>query len=183
MGRGQIREFGFNRIMIIGSPGSGKSTLARRLGQKLGLPVFHMDRDVFWLPGWTERPHEDRLANINRIVDQEAWVFEGFNSSTFHIRGARADMLIWLDFPLGLRLVRVIRRAVLGRGQVRADLAADCPERLDMLPGFIWYILRTSAKNRNKAHRFFDQFDGQKHRLQTVAEIDVVLNAKVWGGL
>lgn len=31
------------RVLIIGNSGGGKSTLARRLGEKLGLPVIHLD--------------------------------------------------------------------------------------------------------------------------------------------
>ena len=31
------------RVMIVGQPGSGKSTLARRLGERTGLPVVHID--------------------------------------------------------------------------------------------------------------------------------------------
>ena len=43
------------RVMVIGAPGSGKSTLARALGERTGLPVFHMDH-IHHLPGWAERP-------------------------------------------------------------------------------------------------------------------------------
>jgi len=33
-----------NKIMIIGCGGSGKSTLAKRLGEKLKLPIIHLDQ-------------------------------------------------------------------------------------------------------------------------------------------
>ena len=43
------------KIAILGTSGSGKSTLAKRLGERYGLPVLHMDT-VHFLPGWVERP-------------------------------------------------------------------------------------------------------------------------------
>ena len=38
------------RVMIIGCGGAGKSTLARKLGEKTGLPVVHLDQ-IYWEPG------------------------------------------------------------------------------------------------------------------------------------
>ena len=46
------------RILVIGCPGAGKSTLSRQLGEKLGLPVIHLDR-LFWKPGWVESTREE----------------------------------------------------------------------------------------------------------------------------
>lgn len=43
------------KIAILGTSGSGKSTLAKRLGERYGLPVLHMDT-VHFLPGWVEGP-------------------------------------------------------------------------------------------------------------------------------
>lgn len=38
------------KIMIVGSGGAGKSTLAKQLGEKLDIPVYHLDA-IFWQPG------------------------------------------------------------------------------------------------------------------------------------
>ena len=46
------------RALIIGGVGSGKTALAIRLGEKLSLPVHHLDR-LYWQPGWQ---HENRNA-------------------------------------------------------------------------------------------------------------------------
>ena len=160
------------RVMIIGGPGSGKSTLATRMGAALGLPVYHMDREVFWLPGWQERAKDDQRRQIERIAALDAWVFEGNNSSSFSLREARADMLVWLDVPLWLRLVRVIRRSVRQNGQTRADMAHDCPERLSLLPDFLWFILSTARSGRRTQGAFFDATRLMRYRLRSVSEVE-----------
>ena len=50
------------KIAILGTSGSGKSTLAKRLGERYGLPVLHMDT-VHFLPGWVERPFAEEEAS------------------------------------------------------------------------------------------------------------------------
>lgn len=47
------------RVLVIGPCGAGKSTLGVELGQKVGLPVFHMDQ-LDWQPG--RPPTLDGLA-------------------------------------------------------------------------------------------------------------------------
>ncbi|MEO0544195.1 MAG: AAA family ATPase [Pseudomonadota bacterium] len=165
------------RIMIIGSPGSGKSTLARTLGERLDLPVFYMDKEIHWLPGWVARPEEEKPSIVARIVANEKWVFEGSHSKTYQLRAARADVLIWLDVPISLRLYRIVWRAVRDRGHVRSDMHEDCPERLDMLPEFIRFILRTRRSTRQKQQALFDEAMCPKFRLTTLGSVRTFLGS------
>jgi adenylate kinase family enzyme len=134
------------RVVIIGCAGTGKSTLARRLGARTGLPVVHLDA-LFWEPGWRE---SDPTAFRQRVIEALVggrWITDGiYNSKTFDLRLPQADLIIWIDQPLGLRLWRVIWRAVRYRGQTRPDLAPDCPERIDL--EFLKYIWNFDRKNR-----------------------------------
>jgi len=60
------------RVAIVGPGGAGKSTFARSLGERTGLPVFHLDR-FYWKPGWVETPREEwRLACVNGAVARTA---------------------------------------------------------------------------------------------------------------
>jgi adenylate kinase family enzyme len=138
------------RIMIIGQPGSGKSTLARELGRRTGLPVVHIDH-IHWMPGWVERPRTEKTRLCREVEDRPQWIFEGGHSATWDTRMARADLIIWIDLPVGLRLWRVARRTWAFRGQVRPDLPDGCPEGFhrETLPfwRYIWRTRRTARRN------------------------------------
>jgi len=136
-----------------------------------------MDREVFWLPGWVERDKQDQVVQIKRIVAMDAWVFEGNNSATFPIRGARAQMLIWLDPPHWLRVIRVIRRALRERGTIRPASADDCPENLSMLPGFLWFVLSTARNSRRNQRAFFEATSLPKHRFVSIHETNRFLES------
>ena len=138
------------RVMIVGGPGSGKSTLARLLGERTGLPVFHMDC-IHWMPGWVERPNREKYDLTHQVHMQDEWIFEGGNSKTYEERLERADTFIWLDVPVGVRFFRVLKRMLQHYGQTRPDLPEGCPERftwqtIEFLQ-FIW-ISRKSARSK-----------------------------------
>lgn len=127
------------RIMIFGGPGSGKSTLARQIGAIAGLPVVHID-PMYWAPNWVQRERAETVALSLAAAAGDAWVFDGNHADTMDARMARADIIIFLDLPRGMRLARVLRRTWSQYGQTRADMPENCPERLDFafLRDFVW---------------------------------------------
>lgn len=153
-----------DRVMIVGAPGSGKSTLARRLGDLSGLPVFHMDH-IHWKPGWEERTRPEKIALAQAVEAQAAWIFEGGLSSTFDARAARADLIVWLDLPIVLRLWRVATRTWKDYGKTRVDLTEGCEEYFD--PEFYRYILTTRRRNRARLARLMEEAKTPYHRFRT----------------
>ena len=116
------------RIVILGNAGSGKSTLARRLGERLGIPVCHLDV-LFWRPGWVEPDAQGFRDRVAEATAGEAWVSEGnYASRTFDIRLPRADTIIWMETSRQTCLRRVIWRTMFERR--RSDLADGCSENI-----------------------------------------------------
>ena len=139
------------KIAILGTSGSGKSTLAKRLGERYGLPVLHMDT-VHFLPGWVERPFAEEEAIVRQFLDENAggWVIDGNYSKTCYARRLEeADKIIVLWFSPLVCLWRAIRRWQQNKGRVRESSAPGCEEKIDA--EFVRWILhdgRTSKSGR-----------------------------------
>jgi adenylate kinase family enzyme len=138
------------RIAIVGCSGGGKSTLALALGARLGLPVVHLDT-LFWKPGWRESSLEELRPKVEAWAARDRWIIEGNFTSASALRFARADTVIWLEFPVWLCLWRAAMRSALAFGRSRADLAPGCPERFDL--AFYGYILAWNRVTRPKMAR------------------------------
>lgn len=135
------------RILVIGCPGAGKSTLARRLAERLGLPLIHLDREYFG-PGWVEPPRAVWRERVADLAGRPDWVMDGNYSSTFDLRVPRAHVVVWLDISRWICLASVIGRVVRHYGTTRPDLGPDCIERFDWsFLKFVWsYPQRTRPK-------------------------------------
>jgi len=137
------------KIAILGTSGSGKSTLAKRLGERYGLPVLHMDT-VHFLPGWVERPFAEEEAIVRQFLDENAggWVIDGNYTKTCYARRLEeADKIIVLWFSPLVCLWRAVRRWQQNKGRVRESSAPGCEEKIDA--EFVRWILhdgRTKQK-------------------------------------
>ena len=146
-----------DRIMIIGCGGSGKSTLARQLGQKLGLPVVHLDQ-LFWTPGWVsiskdefDRVHEAALA-------EEKWIMDGNFDRTIPRRLERCDTVIYLDFSRFACLMGVLKRVLTTYGKVRPDMGEGCPERMDL--DFLKWVWNFNKNKRERIYGLLKEAEG-----------------------
>lgn len=126
------------KIVVLGFSGSGKSTLAQRLGERLCLPVLHLDT-VFWLPGWKERNREECISLVGRFMEQESWLIEGvYSKFHFDARMEQADRIVFVTLPRLNCLFRAMRRYRIYRGSSRPDMTEGCSEKFDL--NFAWWV-------------------------------------------
>ncbi|HTT80757.1 MAG TPA: hypothetical protein VMF86_13840 [Stellaceae bacterium] len=161
------------RIVVLGCAGSGKTTLAVQLGERLDLPVVHLDL-LYWEPGWQARHTANFLARVADAVAGEGWVSEGNYRETFPLRLPRADAVIIMECSRWLCLWRVLRRTYFRRGR-RPDLPPGCPEKVDW--GFLKFILRFQKRTwpRIEADRRLHGEDVPVTRLRSKHQIDAFL--------
>lgn len=142
------------RIIIIGCGGAGKSTLAQKLGQKLDIPVVHMDK-IFWKPCWVEMSKDEFDTRIRMEMAKEKWIMDGNYNRTLPERVARCDTVIYLDFNRLTCLLGVLKRVVTTYGKVRPDMGAGCPERIDF--DFLKWVWNYNKNKRERNYRLLNE--------------------------
>ena len=137
------------RILVIGCPGSGKSRLSRMLGEKLGLPVVHLDQ-LWWKPGWENVSVEEFDARLEEVLEGEQWIIDGNFSRTMPLRLRHCDTIIYLDYSRWLCLLGMTQRVLGSHGKVRPDMGEGCPERFDWeFVKFIWNFNKDNRVRNN----------------------------------
>lgn len=99
------------RVSVVGNSGSGKSTMAARIVGRLGVPLLELDGLVHQ-PGWTRRPAEEFLDDVDRFTVSGGWVVDGncANPALLDVVWGRADTVVWVDTPRAVALAGVARR-------------------------------------------------------------------------
>ena len=97
------------RIIVLGCSGSGKSTLAVALAARLGLPFVPTD-DIYWRGAWEPTPADEVRAWLRGTTMRENWVLDGNFDAQRDLAWSRANLIVWLDFPLPTVMLRVLRR-------------------------------------------------------------------------
>jgi adenylate kinase family enzyme len=140
------------RINVIGTSSVGKTTFARELAQRLELPYVELDA-LYWEPGWSEAAPEVMRSRVASAVQPDAWVVDGNYGVVRDLVWARADTVVWLDYPLRTVLWRYLTRTV-RRIRTAEELwpGTGNRERLSMhllqRDGLLWWILGTYHRRR-----------------------------------
>jgi len=108
------------RILIKGSPGAGKSTLAAALARNLDLPFIELDA-LHHGPNWRPATPAELQARVLAALDDErGWVVDGnYESKLGTLLFDRAELIVWLDLPLHVKLARLTLRT--GRRWLRNE--------------------------------------------------------------
>ncbi|MFC7536043.1 shikimate kinase [Sphingomonas sp. GCM10030256] len=115
------------RISIVGASGSGKTTLARQVADRLGLPFRELDsiREAAE-QGSAEQDFQSRVAEL---ALGDSWIIDGHYREVRQLIWSRAELVVWLNYPMRLVFHRVLRRFL---GKQRA--AASGGDRREMRP-------------------------------------------------
>jgi len=162
------------RVIIIGCPGAGKTTLSRQLGEKLGLPVIHLDK-IFWSPGnWDHLENDAFDEALGQELQKPRWIIEGNYGRTLQLRLQRCDTVIWLDYSRYACMFGWFKRMVLNWGKVRPDMAPGCVERYDQeFAEFIWNF---NKEKRAKYEAMFAAYPDKKlYRFKTRHQVEKLL--------
>jgi len=118
------------RILVIGCPGGGKTTFASKLGERLSIPVHHLDK-YFWRENWTPAPQDEFRGILHTLMQEPRWIIDGNYARTIDVRIPFADTIILFDFSKILNLWRSLKRFFQNLGRVRPDMGGGNKERLE----------------------------------------------------
>jgi adenylate kinase family enzyme len=117
-----------SRIMLFGRPGSGKSTFANALHKITGLPLHHLDK-YYFVENWVERDRQEFLDIQQSIVDTDSWIIDGNSIKSLEMRYAKADLVLYVNFPRWICLYRILKRILFPNTKIN-DRAEGCRDSL-----------------------------------------------------
>jgi adenylate kinase family enzyme len=104
-------EFSCRRIAVVGTTSSGKSTLAQKLAERIGADFIELDA-LYWEPNWQPAQPAEFWERVKDAIESDAWVVAGNYRRVRDLIWEKAEMIIWLDYPLHVLFWRLLTRTV-----------------------------------------------------------------------
>ena len=152
---------GCERILILGRTGSGKTTLARELAAALGVPHVELD-SLYFGPGFSRAPLSLLRERTSAAIAGDRWVTDGNKRAVRDLTWARADTVIWLDYPVHVSLWRLAKRArtrtlALTAEATQTGRRAALPKQILAAARGVLTALRSHRGQRREYPRLFGQ--------------------------
>ena len=102
-----------SKILVKGASGSGKTTFAATIADRLRVPHVELDA-LNHGPAWTQATAEGLRSKVAASLEGlDAWVVDGnYDSKLGTWLLDQAELIIWLDLPLALKMRRLWRRTL-----------------------------------------------------------------------
>lgn len=100
------------RIAVTGGSGAGKTTLARELARRIDGVFVEVDA-IQHKAGWIKATVDEISAGIHAALDgRSRWVIDcTCEREVGKFIAVNADLIVWLDLPLGVKLRRLFCRS------------------------------------------------------------------------
>lgn len=117
-----------NKIAVIGNACSGKTRLSHALAEIHQLPLTHVDA-VQFLAGMRLRDPAETREILKDVSNNDKWIIDGFGPlKIIEDRFQKADVVIFIQFPLWRNYWWCFKRQVKGFYSRRLELPAGCFE-------------------------------------------------------
>ena len=100
------------KILIVGIVASGKTTLARRLSKLLNIKHYEIDSVVHDDERNIKRSEAEQKKLFNKINKNDSWIIEGTLRKHLFYLCDLADVIIYLDIPVSVRIFRILTRFI-----------------------------------------------------------------------
>lgn len=133
------------KIILIGSSGAGKSVLARRLEEKTGFPVLHLDKIWHTMDGSELAREKFRAQQRRFLLENENAIIDGNYAGTLDERLPHADEIVWLKISRTKAVFRALKRSLSNRlFHNRSDMPTGWTEKWDQeffeFLNYIWHF-------------------------------------------
>ena len=142
------------KVIIIGCPGSGKSTFARKLKEKTGLTLHHLDM-LYWNEDRTtvsRQVFDDRLKNV---MATHEWIIDGNYARTMEARLKECDTVFFLDYNTDVCLEGIEAR----KGKMRSDM--PWTENSDLDEEFVAFVKNFECESKPKIIELLDKYSSK----------------------
>jgi adenylate kinase family enzyme len=139
------------RIAISGPSGSGKTSLAAELARTCGLRHVEIDA-LHHGPNWKSCGADVLRERVTAALEGDGWVTDAtYRSMLGDLVYERADTFVWLDLPVALVMLRLLRRTrVRNRDRTPLWNGNVEPGWRESLPLLVWPAFKRCFENRRE---------------------------------